>query len=163
MFFYCGLYGSTNFLIMLQILKNNFYSISAIFLSILGFAILRLYQTEFFYDPFIAYFKSDYHSNSYPSFHQLHFYGSLIFRYVLNSLLSLIIIYAFFKSKEVLKFVTGLFVLLGIFLFMLLLWEIHFSESKSPFFLFYVRRFLIQPIFLLLFVPALYFQKKTQA
>lgn len=148
---------------MLQILKKNKFSVLAIVLSVFGFAILRLNQVQFFYDPFIHYFKTDYHTDSYPTFHKIQFYGSLLFRYVLNSILSLIIIFAIFKSKEIIKFVSGLYLFLGILLFILLFWEIHLTETKSPFFLFYLRRFLIQPVFLLLFIPALYFQKKTQA
>ncbi|MBF2082162.1 exosortase F system-associated protein, partial [Flavobacterium psychrophilum] len=36
-----------------------------------------------------------------------------------------------------------------------------FDESQKTI-LFYIRRFIIQPIFILLFIPAFYFQKKSE-
>jgi exosortase F-associated protein len=147
---------------MQQFLKNRLFSIIIFAFAVLGFATLRLYQEQIFNDPFIHFFKTNYHSNSYPEIAITPFYGSMILRYLLNTFLSLMVIYTLFKSKDILKFVLFLYAFLGLILLFLLIWEIHFSEIKSTFFLFYTRRFLIQPLFLLLFIPALYFQKKSK-
>jgi exosortase F-associated protein len=39
---------------------------------------------------------------------------------------------------------------------------VYFFNSDQNLILFYVRRFLIQPLFVILFVPAFYFQKLNQ-
>jgi exosortase F-associated protein len=148
---------------MLQSLKKNLFQISIIILVVAGFASLRFYQEQIFNDPFIPYFKSNYHTNSYPNIEFFSFYGSMLIRYSLNTFLSLLVIYTLFNSKLILNFVFILYAILGCVLFILLVWEIHFAEIKSNFLLFYIRRFLIQPIFLLLFIPALYFQRKSQS
>ena len=38
---------------------------------------------------------------------------------------------------------------------------LHFSKTQDYLFVFYVRRFLIQPLFLILFVPAFFYQKSV--
>ena len=147
----------------MQILKKNFKSLLIVIISVGGFAFLRLFQEKIFYDPFITFFKSDYHEQPYPDLQVSKFYLNIILRYIVNSLLSLLVIFAIFKTAEILKFISILYVFFGIILMLFLIWELHFSSDKSTFFLFYTRRFLIQPLFLLLFIPALFFQRKSQA
>lgn len=122
---------------------------------------VRVFETVLFYDPFIAYFKMEFAHMPYPKYDLLHLFLNLIFRYVLNGIISIAIIYVIFKDITMLKFSS---ILLGLFLIALLflLFSIlnYCGESQKMIF-FYVRRFLIQPIFLLLFLPAFYYQKKT--
>jgi exosortase F-associated protein len=39
---------------------------------------------------------------------------------------------------------------------------VHFLDKENNFVLFYIRRFLIQPLFLLLFIPAFFYQKRIK-
>lgn len=140
----------------------TFKSFLLILFAIVAFALLRFFQENIFYDPFISFFKSNYQNESYPSLIISKFYFSTIFRFIINSFLSLLVIHTIFKNRDILKFISVLYLFFGIILVFLLVWELHFSTTKSPFLLFYIRRFLIQPLFLLLFIPALFFQSKYQ-
>lgn len=131
-------------------------------LLVLMLALIRAYEDVLFYDPFLNYFKTDYHNLPLPEVENGSLFLGLLFRYFLNTVLSLIIIYAVFKDIEAIKFASILylvfFVILVIAFFLVL--SCIGETSKMP--LFYIRRFLIQPIFLLLFLPAFYFQRQNQ-
>lgn len=121
---------------------------------------VRMFEDKLFYDPFLAYFKNDYLSGPLPKYDASDLFFGLSFRYFLNTILSLGIIFVLFQDIELLKFTTILylffFVALMAFFFILL----HF-QSQNNFLVFYTRRFLIQPLFLLLFVPAFYYQRQV--
>lgn len=140
--------------------KNNWNLITVLGIAfcILLFAIIRLFQNDLFYDPLILFFKGEYQNNSLPEMNMLKLLGSTSFRFILNSMVSLALIYLIFKDSNMLKFATILFsiafVVLLIFFSLLI-----YSKTENYFLLFNIRRFLIQPILVLLFVPAFYYQK----
>ena len=86
---------------------------------------------------------------------------SLIFRYGINTFISLIIIYIAFENKSfvmfALKFYIIAFVLLSITFFIILKGEL----ADGYLFAFYIRRFLIHPLFVLLLLPAFYYKQLT--
>lgn len=120
---------------------------------------VRMYEEVWFYDPFLNYFKSDYQNLPFPEFEAGKLFVNLTFRYILNSAFSLAIIYLLFKNLEYLKVSAFLYVFFYIILIGIFFYIVNFLE-KSNFVLFYTRRFLIQPLFLLLFLPGFYFQSK---
>jgi exosortase F-associated protein len=141
-----------------KILKNKRNIFILMFLVCL-LAGIRAFEDNLFYDPFLIYFKRDYRVLPLPEFNALLLFMGILFRYVLNSILSLGIIYFLFKDIEMIKFASILYlffflVLMGAFFFIL-----YFYGNKNNLLLFYVRRFLIQPLFLILFIPAFYYQK----
>lgn len=147
---------------MLRKINYNRNKIIVIGLLVFLLVVIRALEDLIFYDPFSLYFKNDYLSLAFPKFDALLLFLNLILRYGLNSLISLIIIYCLFKDWEITKFATVLycffFVVLSITFFVLVL----FTDQYNNFILFYVRRFLIQPLFLLLFIPAFYYQKRMK-
>ncbi|NCT17079.1 MAG: exosortase F system-associated protein [Flavobacteriaceae bacterium CG_4_8_14_3_um_filter_34_10] len=122
----------------------------------------RLFETELFYDPLIPFFKQDYLLKKVPQVNVTLLLLNTVFRYALNMLISLAILYVIFKDKDVIKFSFFLFVLA---LVILLPWMAYLVLNASPEsnynLLFYVRRFLIQPIFILFLLPAFYYHKLT--
>ena len=126
---------------------------------IIGFAIIRLFESEWFYDPFLSYFKGAYQSQAFPEFDGVKLFFNLFLRYLLNTSLSLGIIYVLFRDKEFLKVASFLYVIFFVLLIIAFFYIVNYSDNS--FVLFYIRRFLIQPLFLLLFVPAFYFQKSV--
>lgn len=122
---------------------------------------IRFFEQSFFYDPFLDFFKGEFHNQNLPKYNAAKLFFGLLLRYVLNTIVSLGIIYVIFKETLLLKFAAvlygSLFVLLSAVFFGLL----HFSDSPNYMLLFYIRRFLIQPLFLVLFLPAFYYQKKV--
>jgi exosortase F-associated protein len=145
---------------MLQKLLNNKLKIALVSLLVIFLALIRAYENALFYDPFLDYFKADYQNLPLPEIENSSLFLGLLFRYFLNSILSLVIIYVIFKDVEAVKFASILYVLFFVILAAAFFLVLSFDEP-SKMVLFYIRRFLIQPILLLLFLPAFYFQKQN--
>ena len=147
---------------MLKKLLNHKVRIALAMLFVLLLALIRAYEDSLFYDPFLNYFKTDYYNLPLPEIDILQLFFGLFFRYFLNTFLSLSIIYALFKDIEAVKFASILYLMFFVILiigFFLVLFYIGETDKMA---LFYVRRFIIQPIFLLLFLPAFYYQKQNR-
>lgn len=125
------------------------------------FVLVRFYENTLFYDPFLAYFKSDFNQMPLPYFETFRLVLSLFFRYGLNMLISLLLIYLIFKDRMMILFSVFLYLIAFLFLIVSFFLVIHFYGAQNNFLLFYIRRFLIQPLLVLLFIPAFYFQKRN--
>lgn len=147
---------------MLRKLFKYKFRILLIIILIIGLAGIRAFENQLFYDPFLEYFKSNYQNSKLPEIDNFKLFMGLFFRYLLNSILSILIIYLVFVDLDMIKFTSIIyfvFFIILIFAFYLALLN-NFENNKIT--LFYIRRFLIQPIFLLLFLPGFYFQKSQQ-
>ncbi|WP_291151662.1 exosortase F system-associated membrane protein [Flavobacterium sp. UBA7680] len=131
-----------------------------IFISILVifcFGIIRAFENMLFYDPFLDYFEKDFNNIKLPEVDSLKLFLNLLLRFVLNTALSLILIYTLFRDKGILIFSSFLYAFFSVVLFAMFFIIVEYYPEKS-WLLFYVRRFIIQPIFVLLFIPAFYYQ-----
>lgn len=136
----------------------SFFFIALFFLALL---LIRAFEKNLFYDPLLNYFLGDYKSLPIPEMDNLKLYLHVFYRFLLNSAVSLGILWFVFKNKEVLKLSAILYAVVFIILFSVFVIIISTANSEtSPWGLFYVRRFLIHPVLLLLLLPAFYFQKK---
>lgn len=125
-------------------------------------ALIRFFEEQLFYDPYLSFFKSDYLYMDSPRREVFKLSAFTTLRYVLNTLISLGILYVFFKDKNVVKF-SALIYTLAYFILMLLFLYFVLNPNKEDYYLFFnVRRFLIQPIILLLLLPAFYYNKQRQ-
>ena len=124
-------------------------------------ALVRFFEEALFYDPFLIYFKGDFNQMPLPNFDAFRLILNLLFRYGLNMLISLGLIYVLFKDKMMIQFSFFLYLIAFLVLMISFFLVLHFYGSDNNFLLFYIRRFLIQPIFVLLFIPAFYFQKQN--
>jgi exosortase F-associated protein len=144
---------------MLQLLQKNkskvFWSLVLIGLLIC----IRLFEDHLFYDPFLAYFKSEYAHAKLPQFNVFKLFFSLGMRFYVNSLISLFLLYVIFKDTKIVKFSMLLYMILGSILMISFIFVLTFFGEENKMTLFYLRRFLIQPIFIMLFIPAFYYQK----
>jgi exosortase F-associated protein len=145
---------------MLKNLLQNKVKIVLGFLLVFLLALIREFETQLFYDPFLVFFKSDYAKLPLPNYVPSQLFFGLLFRYGLNSLLSLALLYVLFEDKDILQFSGMLFAFFFVLLIIVLFGLLSF-QNQNYLFLFYVRRFLIQPIFVLLFIPGFYYQKKV--
>lgn len=145
---------------MLRDLLKNKTKIGGFLLLVGLLALVRAFEDRLFYDPFSLYFKGDYLNLPFPEYDGIRLFFGMTFRYWLNTLISLGIIQLLFKELGLTKFSAVLYLIFYLILIVSLFLLLHFTDSSSNFALFYVRRFLIQPIFLLLFVPAFYYQKQ---
>jgi exosortase F-associated protein len=143
---------------MLQNLFRNKGKIVIGLILVFLFVLIRKYETQLFYDPFLIFFKSDYSNLPLPKYDSLLLFLGLLLRFGLNSLLSLALLYVIFEDKDMLQFSGVLFVAFFVLLIIALFYLLSFHE-QNYLLLFYVRRFLIQPIFILLFILGFYYQK----
>lgn len=144
---------------MLKKINKHKYRIGLLVLSLFGLIFIRAFESQLFYDPFLSFFKLEYQNKSLPVFDSVSLFFGLLIRYALNSLLSLGIIYLLFKQLPLVRFAMLLYCAFFVILIVLFFGLLHFSEQPDYLILFYIRRFLIQPLFLVLFIPAFYYQQ----
>ncbi|POY41472.1 exosortase F system-associated protein [Flavobacterium alvei] len=147
---------------MLQKLLNHKARIALATLFAIGLVVIRAYEDRLFYDPFLNYFKTDYYNLPIPEIDNFKLFLGLFFRYFMNTVLSLAIIYVLFKDIDAIKFASFLYSLFFVILIIALFFILLNTGETNKMGLFYIRRFLIQPLFLLLFLPAFYYQKQKK-
>jgi exosortase F-associated protein len=155
-----GYFGLINFQNMLNKIGGNKVKILITIFIVMCFGLVRTFESQLFYDPFLEYFESDFNNLPFPKVDVFKLFCGLFLRYWLNTILSLILIYALFRDREILKFSTFLYVFFLVILFVLF-FVILSCFPEGNWLLFYVRRFIIQPIFVLLFIPAFYYQQQN--
>ena len=143
-----------------KLIKNKFRVLIAIG-ALLALVAVRAFEQKLFYDPFLPFFKTEFQGKSLPNYDGFKLFLNTFLRYFLNTIFSILLIFQIFKEKKLVVFVSWLylflFVVLAIIYFGLL-----YSKTSDYLVLFYVRRFLIQPLFLVLFIPAFYYQRKSK-
>jgi exosortase F-associated protein len=147
---------------MLEQLQKNKTKVVVLGLSLFGLVLIRALEESLFYDPFLAFFKSDFKNSALPIFETVPLFLGLIFRYSLNTIFSLAILYCIFKQQQMLLFAAQLYVLVLIVLLLAFFGVLFLFDPPNYLVLFYVRRFLIQPMLLILFVPAFYLQYRSK-
>ena len=120
--------------------------------------LVRAFENELFYDPFLAYFARNFENIAFPYYDLGKVNASISLRYAINALLTTFIIAVLFQNKKYTKFT----ILVLIFGFMILL-PIYNYAIKEEFKLmanlgFTIRRFLLQPLFVLILIPAFFYQ-----
>ena len=139
--------------------------LKVIFIGIL-FCVLtsiRFFELQLFYDPLIEFFHGNYLNGITPEFEFWKLVLHTTFRFLLNTSISLLILYIAFKDLGILKFsavLYGILLVVLMLVFCIMLSQSDTMENFMP--LFYVRRFLIQPILIILLLPAFYYYKKQQ-
>ena len=147
---------------MLEKVKINRNKIIAVGILFVLLVAIRAFEDYLFYDPFSLYFKNDYLSLPFPVFNSLSLLISMGVRFGLNSIISLLIIYCLFKDWGLTKFAAFLYAFFFVVLIAAFFVLVLFTDQYNNFIVFYVRRFLIQPLLLLLFIPAILYQKRMK-
>ena len=124
-------------------------------LLILFLVLIRAFEDVLFYDPYLQFFKSDYLYIDSPRRETLKLVLFTSLRYLLNSLASLGILYLIFLDKDIVKFSAVLFALAYVVLMLLFLYFVVNPRQEDYYLFFNFRRFLIQPILLLLLLFSL--------
>ena len=122
-------------------------------------ALIRLFENELFYDPYLQFFQNDYLYIDSP---RREIFKLVIFttlRYALNTIISLAVLYVVFKDKSIIKFSTLIYVVSFIVLIAIYLYFVINPRQEDYYLFFNMRRFLIQPIILLVLLPAFYYYK----
>ncbi len=126
------------------------------------FFVVRAFQESLFYDPLIAYYQNDYLYTAPPAVDSLKLLVHMGFRYLINTLVSLSILWVLFKNTTILRF-SVFFYLFAFFVLIAVFWGLLVTQFSVGYLLpFYVRRFLIHPLFLFIVLPLFYLQLRSQ-
>ena len=130
-----------------------------VFILILVLMAIRGFEDVLFYDPYLTFFENDYLyiDNPRREVAKLVLFTSL--RYLLNTLVSLGILYLIYNDKIMIKFSVVLYGLAYVLLLIPFLYFVINPRQEDYYLFFNVRRFLIQPIGLILLLPAFYYYK----
>lgn len=134
----------------------NYITISILFLLLV---LIRAFEEVLFYDPYLRFFENDYLYIDSPRREVAKLVFNTTLRYVLNSLVSIGIIYLVFKDKSMIKFSVIIFFLAYGLLLMPFLYFVINPKQEDYYLFFNVRRFLIQPIIVMILLPAFYYQR----
>ena len=132
-------------------------SIAGIVFLLVLLVLVRVFQTHLFYDPLLAFFEVSLRDGL-PEYDGVRVFFGLAFRYFINSILSLGILWLAFKDSGIVKLSATLLLIFFVILIAALFIVLN-TDNPSFLILFYIRRFLIQPLFLILFLPAFYYQR----
>ncbi len=121
---------------------------------------VRYFENQLFYDPLLKFYEADYLNHSFPYFETGKLFFNVLLRYLINSIISLGILYVTFFDKNILEFSVYLFSIFFVICFTVFVVLIFEIESQNFLALFYVRRFLIHPIFVLILMPAFYYYRR---
>lgn len=121
--------------------------------------LIRAFEDVLFYDPYLSFFENDYLYIDSPRREVAKLVLNTTLRFALNSLISLGIIYLIFKDKSMIKFSALIFVISYLVLLMPFLYFVINPKQEDYYLFFNIRRFLIQPIIVMVLLPAFYYQK----
>lgn len=140
---------------------NKVLKIGLIGFLLLGLVLIRFYEHELFSDPLLEFYTSEFSYAQAPEFDVMQVLGSTSLRYLLNSMISIAIIGMVFPYRKTILFSMVFYALVYLILTLLFWFFINDIERENFLTIFYIRRFLIQPIFVLVLLPAFYYQKYT--
>ena len=134
-----------------------------VLVGIAGIVSVRIFEDTLFYDPFLNYFHEATKNSAFPDFEWMALVSSHLFRFALNLLFSCIIIHFIFKNKAWTAQGALLIIIIFAITFPIYLYCISDRFDVGYLFSFYIRRFVIQPIILLLIIPLFYYRKQLTA
>ena len=138
---------------------NNYIKYILLFGLFALLILIRVFEDELFYDPYLTFFQNDYLYIDSPRREVLKVTLFTTLRYLLNSIISLGILYVVFKDKSIIKFSTFIFALAFLILMAIYLYFVVNPRQEDYYLFFNVRRFIIQPIILMVLLPAFYYNK----
>lgn len=135
------------------------FKYTLLFILFMLLVLIRFFENELFYDPYLTFFENDYLYMDSPRREVLKVTIFTTFRYLLNTLISLGILFVFFKDKSIVKFSALIYGIAYLILILLYLYFVINPKQEDYYLFFNIRRFLIQPIILILLLPAFYYHK----
>lgn len=136
---------------------KKMWKIPGLLVLLILLVLVRMMEETFFYDPFMYFFQGCRCEN--PEVFPGYWYFNVALRFLVNTVISLVIIYVVFQNMASVKFSALLYLILFVILFPLFIYLMEHVQKDDYLAVFYVRRFLVQPVLILLLLPALYYQR----
>ncbi|NCO63928.1 MAG: exosortase F system-associated protein [Flavobacteriales bacterium] len=138
---------------------NNSLKYTLLILLFGMLVLIRVFENQLFYDPYLLFFQNDYLYIDNPRREVFKLMTFTSLRYGLNAIISLAILYVVFKDVSMIKFSTLIYLFSFILLSLMYLYFVVNPKQEQYYLFFNIRRFLIQPILLLVLLPAFYYYK----
>lgn len=123
---------------------------------------VRLFESQIFQDPLSDYFHSDFQLYDLPNIEKWYVLMGTSLRYLINMVLSLWILWILFKRENYINAALWVYLFAFIILMLFFFFLLEADSSFMKMTLFYIRRFLIQPMLLLILIPGFYFLKTRE-
>lgn len=136
---------------------KKLWKIPVLILLVSLLVVIRMFEETLFFDPFMYFFQGCLCEE--PQLFPGHWYLNVALRYIVNTIISLAILYVVFLRKGPVKFAAVLYLILFLILFPLFVYLMQRVEADAYMPVFYVRRFLVHPVLILLLLPAFYYQR----
>ncbi|WP_406682812.1 exosortase F system-associated protein [Seonamhaeicola sp. MEBiC1930] len=120
---------------------------------------IRVFENQLFYDPYLVFFQNDFLYIDSPRREIAKLLAFTTLRYALNTIISLAILLVVFRDKSIIKFSVFIYVIAFVVLLLIYSYFVVNPKQEDYYMFFNVRRFLIQPIILILLLPAFYYHK----
>ncbi|WP_160137096.1 exosortase F system-associated membrane protein [Chryseobacterium sp. c4a] len=133
-----------------------------VIVGICGLIGVRMLEDQLFYDPFLDYFHEANKNIAFPVFEWRQLIGGNVLRFTLNLFFSCLIIQGLFKKKQWTFQGALMMVIVFAISFPIYLYCIQDKFEIGYLFSFYMRRFVIQPLIILLIVPMFYYRKQLE-
>ncbi len=121
---------------------------------------VRALEDTLFYDPFLNYFHEANKNIEFPAFEWGKLIGGHLLRFLLNLLFSCLIIYGLFQNRQWTLQGAVMITIVFIISFPIYLYCISDQFEIGYLISFYMRRFVIQPLIIMLIVPMFYYRKQ---
>jgi len=128
-------------------------------IAVVGLATIRYFEDFLFYDPYLQFFKNDYLYIDSPRRETFKLTVFTTLRYVMNTGISLWIIYIVFKDRGMVKFSLYIYGIAYLFLLAAFLYFVINPRQEDYYLFFNIRRFLIQPLIIIILLPAFYYHR----
>lgn len=140
---------------------NKYQRLGIIAIGAVGLALMYLLQRQFFYDPLQDFVYNPVIDNR-PEIEVFRFISGKIIRYILNDVLAIFILMGLFADRKYLRlalmvFLFGLVILLPAYFI-----TVFFFLPEVHSFLNHIHRLVLNPVLMLMLIPAIYYQKSTE-
>lgn len=135
----------------------NWFLVAA---GVCGLVGVRMVEDKIFYDPFLNFFHEANKHAAFPQFEWLRLIFGYLFRFFLNLFFSAVVVQFMFNNKRWTIQAIALILIVFAITFPIYLYCIHTRFDIGYLFSFYMRRFVIQPLVLLLIIPIFYYRKQ---
>lgn len=140
-------------------MQSKILRYSLVFILFLMLVCIRFFEDVLFYDPYLQFFENDYLYIDSPRRETFKLVAYTTLRYVMNSLVSLGVLYVVFRSKSIIKFSILVYSFSYLILLIAFLYFVINPRQEDYYLFFNMRRFLIQPVILLILLPAFYYNR----
>lgn len=135
------------------------FSIGILTLALVG---VRYWENVLFPDPLFDYFHGDFQNLAIPADQSLHILLVTALRFLVNSLLSIGILWFLYKKIAFVKASLWVYLFAFIILMAIMVGCLYAAGDTSKMMLFYARRFLIHPITLFILIAGFYYLRNKE-